>query len=248
MAKGARFDNSFLFKQVEKRKDWKSRGVKAGHGGEFNIDSPMAEINRAVSGSLMPPAAMTTANSALLDCRNIPSWMIRAMERDNEVAYAATQKKVDKSQVPSPYKRRIGQGIKSEKERTNPQYKEHWVQVRLFYNLEVEYPVEFEVVYAVPNGGLRAGKTAAMMMYEGQKTGTPDIAIPIPKGKYHGMFLEVKTETGTVSKVQKDKLAMYSELGYYAVSAKGFKACWSELVRYFGLPAFDNLTTLTSNS
>ncbi|WP_217521871.1 VRR-NUC domain-containing protein [Vibrio metschnikovii] len=247
MAKGIRFDLAFAQKQIEKRKNWNRQGKRAGHGGSFDIDSPLAALTKS-SGSLPTPPQSPSSSKAGGDSlgSDIPTWMIRAMETDSEVAYAATHKKVTAEQVQSPHKRRIGQGIKSEKERTSSQLKEHWLQVRIFYTLEIKYPSLFEVAFAVPNGGDRAARTASLMMYEGQKKGTPDICIPDPRGKYHGMFLEVKTEKGTASKEQKAKADLYRRRGYYVAIGKGFAQCHDEIAKYYNLPEFDNSTELAA--
>lgn len=242
MAKGARFGNDFLFKQVEKRKKWKRKGVKAGHGGDFNIDAPMAELNRTTASVMAPPTA-AAVSSALMDMSEIPNWLVAILKRDNEVARAATQKKVT---LESPHKQRLAQGIKTPKELNDTKLSEHWLQVRLFYTIEIQYPSEYEFVFAIPNGGYRTPRAASLMKYEGQKKGTPDVFIPIPKGIYHGMFLEVKTEKGTVSKEQKGKMERYQQMGYYVVAAKGFDACMEQLVNYFALPTFDNKTKLAA--
>lgn len=245
MAKAARFDNSFLATQVERRKKWKQKGVKAGHGGDFDIDGVVKEMNRVsntVSNGLkdiVPKAPSSTVATALIDTSDIPNWMVKAMQTDSEVAFAATNKKVTKDQVPSPHKRRIGQGIRNEKERTSSQLKEHWIQVRLFYMLERYYPEEYELVFAVPNGGLRSARTASLMMYEGQMEGVPDIMVMMPRGKYHGLMLEVKTDTGSTSKKQKEVQERFRKQGYLVVTMKGFDACWQLLKDYINLPTFD---------
>ncbi|GAL07879.1 hypothetical protein JCM19237_259 [Photobacterium aphoticum] len=81
-------------------------------------------------------------------------------------------------------------------------------------------------------------------MAEGQKAGAPDIDIEIPLGKYHGMKLEVKTESGTVQANQKEKIEALNKLGYLSVVGKGFDACWDLITRYFALPLFDNITSI----
>ncbi|HCG8859895.1 TPA: VRR-NUC domain-containing protein [Vibrio parahaemolyticus] len=251
MAKGVRFDLGFANKQMEKRKNWKKQGKRAGHGGAFNIDEPLAALTKA-SKPLdlpkgVPDAPVATKSTAdVLLVSDIPQWMVRAMQKDSEVAFAATHKNVTEEQVPSPHKRRVGQGIKSQTERTNPILKEHWLQVRIFYTMEIKYPSMYELAFAVPNGGHRTKRAAQLMPYEGQKKGTPDICIPDPRGKYHGMFLEVKTDKGTASKEQKAKAELYRKRGYYVVIAKGFVQCMEELAKYYDLPEFDNCTELAA--
>lgn len=52
---------------------------------------------------------------------------------------------------------------------------------------------ELEWLYAIPNGLRAAGIGAAKKAKaEGLKSGVPDICLPVPKGKWHGLYLEIK--------------------------------------------------------
>ena len=71
---------------------------------------------------------------------------------------------------------------------------EHAEQVSLFAALEfhvAEHP-ELRLAFAIPNGGFRHKRTAAMLQREGVKAGVPDIMLPVPRGNYHGLFVELK--------------------------------------------------------
>ena len=52
---------------------------------------------------------------------------------------------------------------------------------------------ELECLYAIPNGLRAAGIGAAKKAKsEGLKSGVPDICLPVPKGKWHGLYIELK--------------------------------------------------------
>ena len=240
MGKSARFGLDFLEAQVNKRKKWKKQGVMAGHGGDFDIDGPLKELNRSVD-SIMAPPAIDVPNTALVDKSEIPEWIIKILESDSDVARAALDKKV---KLDSPHKSRLAQGIRNPDDLKNTRDAEHWLQVRLFYTFEMDFPNEYPFIFAIPNGGHRTPKAARMMRYEGQKKGTPDVFIPLPRGIYHGMFLEVKTEKGSATKEQKEKVEMYRNQGYYCVIAKGYEACMAHFLAYLKLPFFDNKSTV----
>ncbi len=175
-------------------------------------------------------AAANTAPAALsVTTDSMPDWALTILRSDTDIARAVA---VKGTKLESPHKTRLAQGIKVPDSLRDGKLAEHWLQVRLFYTIETQFPKAYPHIFAVPNGGHRAAKTASYMRYEGQKKGTPDIVLPLPRGCYHGMFLEVKTDKGTVSKEQKQKLEEYSELGYYAVASKGFEAC---IARYLAI-------------
>lgn len=71
---------------------------------------------------------------------------------------------------------------------------EHEEQVALFdwaKRMEPFYP-ELKELHAIPNGGLRSARTAAMLQREGVKAGVPDICLPVPRNGKHGLYIELK--------------------------------------------------------
>ncbi len=71
---------------------------------------------------------------------------------------------------------------------------EHNHQVALFrwsaLN-EKKYP-DLALMFAVPNGGHRHKLTAYKLKAEGVKAGVPDLCLPVPRGTYAGLFIEMK--------------------------------------------------------
>lgn len=49
---------------------------------------------------------------------------------------------------------------------------------------------------------------------KGVRAGIPDIIVPIPRGKYCGLVIELKTKNGKISKEQKEMLTLYEQLGH----------------------------------
>ena len=71
---------------------------------------------------------------------------------------------------------------------------EHEEQVALFQWAEAheeEYE-ELKLLFAVPNGGYRPMTTAAMLREEGVKAGVPDACLPVARGRFHSLWLELK--------------------------------------------------------
>lgn len=78
--------------------------------------------------------------------------------------------------------------------------KESQIQTAIINYIKLQYP---KVLYCASAGGLRTSiKQARMMKATGYVRGTPDIAVYEPIGKFHSLFLEVKTLKGRPTKEQ----------------------------------------------
>jgi len=83
-------------------------------------------------------------------------------------------------------------------------------------------PDVFAMLFAIPNGGKRSKKTAVDLKAEGVKPGVPDLMLTTPRGKYHGLFIEMKrTKGGVVSKEQREMIAMLQNAGYAVYVCRG---------------------------
>ena len=79
-----------------------------------------------------------------------------------------------------------------------------------------------KLLWATPNGGKRDMRTASALKAEGVQKGVPDITFSVPRGEYHGLYIEMKTrEGGRVSPEQQEKLDLLNKEGYKAVFTKG---------------------------
>lgn len=104
---------------------------------------------------------------------------------------------------------------------------EHEAQVNFFLRLAavaVNEPALAQAVrrtHAVPNGGGRSKREAGRLKAEGVRKGVPDIFCAMPRGSFHGLWIEMKASTGRVSDEQSTWLAESRQLGYAAA------VCWS---------------------
>ncbi len=62
-------------------------------------------------------------------------------------------------------------------------------------------------MFAIPNGGGRSIAQAAGLKAEGVKRGVADVFLPLPKGRFHGLWIEMKRPSGVVSDVSDDQIA-----------------------------------------
>ncbi|BCI60837.1 VRR-NUC domain-containing protein [Solibaculum mannosilyticum] len=78
-----------------------------------------------------------------------------------------------------------------------------------------KYP-ELALLHHIPNGGKRDKVTASILKREGVKPGVPDLCLPIPRGGYHGLYLELKAGNNVPTDNQLWWLERLSEQGYWA--------------------------------
>lgn len=72
---------------------------------------------------------------------------------------------------------------------------EHGEQCAFFQWIVLEGSKQYEdldLFYAVPNGGDRQAHVGAAMRAEGVKRGVPDTCLPVPVGRYAGLYIEFK--------------------------------------------------------
>jgi VRR-NUC domain len=76
-------------------------------------------------------------------------------------------------------------------------------QEALFEYAALQKEIEWSLLFSIPNGGFRSKRTGARMKRTGLKAGLPDIFLPVVRGSYPGLFIEMKSEKGVVQKNQK---------------------------------------------
>ena len=86
-----------------------------------------------------------------------------------------------------------------------------------------KYP-ELDLLFHIPNGGSRGKAEAARFKAEGVKPGVPDLLLPVARGTYHGLFIELKRQKGgRASGEQIDWIINLQRQGYCAAIARGWE-------------------------
>jgi hypothetical protein len=89
------------------------------------------------------------------------------------------------------------------------------------------------IFYAIANGGSRHPAEASNLKRSGVIPGVPDLCIPIAKGSYHGLYIEMKRrEGGVVSKPQTWWLQALNNNGYFAVMCEGCQEAMGVVENY----------------
>lgn len=118
---------------------------------------------------------------------------------------------------------------------------EHAEQVNLmqWWSLQCRrFGIPEQLLFAIPNGGQRNIITAKRMKDEGVRAGIPDLFLAVPRGKFHGLFVEMKkTRGGVVSDAQKACMEMLSNNGYCVTVCHGFIDAQEAVKGYLSLVA-----------
>ncbi len=121
---------------------------------------------------------------------------------------------------------------------------EHNEQAALFqwakYNT-AQFP-ELDLLFAIPNGaglthharanGKRFSPEAAKLKAEGLQAGVPDICMPVARGPFHGLYIELKYGKNTTSPQQNKWIEALRAQGYRVAVLYGWEAAAKMLIDY----------------
>ena len=92
---------------------------------------------------------------------------------------------------------------------------------------------ELRLLFAVPNGGTRDRIEAKHLKAQGVKPGVPDMCLPVARGGWHGLFIELKRQKGgRVSDAQRRWIADLERQGYRAEVACGWREAATIIQEY----------------
>src|SRR6185503_7847972 len=89
--------------------------------------------------------------------------------------------------------------------------------------VKLQYPRIAEVTASIPNGGKREVKYGYRLKREGLKKGFPDVGVFVSRGRYHGLFIEFKSQKGIVRKEQSMIMESLSREGYLCEACKSLE-------------------------
>ena len=87
----------------------------------------------------------------------------------------------------------------------------------------------------IPNEGKRSLSYAARMKRMGLKKGISDLCLPIARGIYHGLYIELKSLDGRLTKEQNEFLAAVREQGYCGFACYGGVSAVKVIEQYLEL-------------
>jgi len=116
---------------------------------------------------------------------------------------------------------------------------------RLFKGPDCQYP-DLDLIYATPNGAHVTEHQRRKLGREGMRKGVLDLCLPVPRGKFHGMYIEFKfigkrnkagniipSSVGTLTDEQIDFKSRVTRLGYHTIVAYTWHAAQDAVKEYY---------------
>lgn len=94
---------------------------------------------------------------------------------------------------------------------------------------------ELRMLFHIPNGGKRSKSEAVRFRAAGVRSGVPDLFLPCSRGGYHGLWIEMKTIGGRVSREQEQWHKDLLEQGYICAVCYGAGAAIETIEKYMRL-------------
>lgn len=115
--------------------------------------------------------------------------------------------------------------------------------------MSAQYP-ELRLMYAIPNaggytGGFRKNMARVVAMRkQGVKKGVPDVCLPVARGSWHSLYLELKREGDEEpTQEQQEWHRALREAGHAVATAHGFASAVDVITRYLHLPEKRTIVT-----
>lgn len=112
------------------------------------------------------------------------------------------------------------------------------LQMRCVAWFHARWPKMAALLHHSPNGGKRNLREAARFKRMGVRAGYPDLTLHVARGRWHGLFVEMKTDRGRLSPEQEEQRTALVAEGYryeVARSEAGFLELMDE---YLSLPPY----------
>lgn len=133
--------------------------------------------------------------------------------------------------------------VKVKRERVQREAKEQEALFQWRDNVRNIYP-GIHLMFAIPNGAflqgdrVRRAKQWGKLKRQGAREGVSDVFLPVPRGGYHGLWIELKATRPHASDVSEDQAEWQKEMrgqGYLAVVAYGSKEAADAVTSYYRL-------------
>ena len=94
---------------------------------------------------------------------------------------------------------------------------------------------ELKLLYHIKNETKEGPKQVAIDRRQGVRKGVPDLCLPVARGEYHGLYIELKTEVGKPSDAQNWWGEQLAGQGYFWGVCHGWESATRVLELYLNL-------------
>ena len=101
-------------------------------------------------------------------------------------------------------------------------------------SVRAQYP-ELAMLYHIENERQCSPQQAARRKRMGVKKGVPDLCLPVARGRYHGLYIELKTPTGRATPDQRWWCERLNAEGCFAEICHGWESAAKVLAWYLEL-------------
>jgi len=92
---------------------------------------------------------------------------------------------------------------------------------------------KLSLLYHIPNGGKRGKAEAGRFRAEGVKAGVPDVCLPVARGCWHGLYIEMKRQRySKTSDNQMEWVFALRRQGFRVEICKGWEAA-AEIIKSY---------------
>ena len=126
---------------------------------------------------------------------------------------------------PAPIKRRAPQPTEAQEQAALFA----WAHLREFTTPELR------LLFHIPNGGKRNIREAVKLKRMGVRPGVPDLFLSIARGGFHGLWIEMKTPKGQLSKEQRRMMGRLESQGYRVVVCRTWLEAQVIILEYLGV-------------
>lgn len=96
---------------------------------------------------------------------------------------------------------------------------------------------ELELLHAIPNFAKVSPRWGAWMKAEGKKAGPPDVHLPVPRGRYASLYVELKIPPNKETEAQKLWRERLNAAGNLSIVCLSWEAARDAILEYLALRA-----------
>ena len=109
-------------------------------------------------------------------------------------------------------------------------------------NLNAANYEDVDLLYHIPNGGYRNAREAIKFRQMGVKAGMPDLHLPVSRGMYHSLYIELKRQQGgRVTDAQRRRILRLQKAGNFVAVARGAEEAINVIKSYYGFGKLGDL-------